>query len=112
MDETMKKAEVAKQKLFFEVRKSCFTVMCAAPSQDQGRRGSRRTQPADSKSCYQILFTALSIEGHYRVPSLVGHVLKRFDAFRMEVIEIRWGVPCDRAMPLSSAGNLSHLSLA
>ncbi len=35
-------------------------------------------------------FTALTIEGHNRVPSLVDHVLMMFDAFRMEVIEIRW----------------------
>jgi hypothetical protein len=38
-------------------------------------------------------FTAFSIEVHYRVPSLVNHVLTRFDAFRMEVIEIRWAGP-------------------
>jgi hypothetical protein len=58
--------------------------------------------------------TALSIEGHHRVPSLVGHGLMRFEAFRMEVIEIRWGggVPWDHAMSLSSAGNLSYLSFA
>jgi hypothetical protein len=37
--------------------------------------------------------TALCIEGHNRVPSLVNHVLMRFDAFRMEVIEIRWAGP-------------------
>ncbi len=38
-------------------------------------------------------FTALSLEGHHRVPSLVDHDLMRFDAFRMEVIEIRWAGP-------------------
>jgi hypothetical protein len=38
-------------------------------------------------------FTALSVEGHRRVPSLVSHALMRFDAFRMEVIEIRWAGP-------------------
>jgi hypothetical protein len=27
------------------------------------------------------------------MPSLVDHVLMRFDAFRMEVIEIRWAGP-------------------
>ena len=35
-------------------------------------------------------FTALTIEGHDRVPSLVDYALMRFDAFRMEVIEIGW----------------------
>jgi hypothetical protein len=38
-------------------------------------------------------FTALTIEGHNRVPSLVDYALMRFDAFRMEVIEIRWAGP-------------------
>ncbi len=31
-------------------------------------------------------FTALTIEGHTRVPSLVDYALMRFNAFRMEVI--------------------------
>jgi hypothetical protein len=34
-------------------------------------------------------FTALTIEGHNRVLSLVDYALMRFDVFRMEVIEIR-----------------------
>ncbi len=38
-------------------------------------------------------FTALCIEGHYRVQYLVDYALMRFDAFRMEVIEIRWAGP-------------------
>jgi hypothetical protein len=38
-------------------------------------------------------FTALTIEGHNGVPSLVDYALMRFDAFRMEVIEIRWAGP-------------------
>jgi hypothetical protein len=75
----------------------------------QGRR--RRKQPADSKNCNNILFYFLCIEGHNRVPSLVNHVLMRYDAFRIEVIEIRWRVPWDHAMPLSNAGTLSYLNL-
>ncbi len=38
-------------------------------------------------------FTALCIEEHYRVPFLVDYALMRFDAFRMEVIELRWAGP-------------------
>ncbi len=45
------------------------------------------------------------------MPSLVNHVLMRYDAFRIEVIEIRWRVPWDHAMPLSNAGTLSYLNL-
>ncbi len=57
-------------------------LFCLAPRKEQGCQGrSRRKQPA------------LCIEGHNRVPSLVNHVLMRFDAFRMEVIEIRWAGP-------------------
>ncbi len=39
------------------------------------------------------IFTALCIEGHNRVPSLVNYVSMRFHAFRMEVIDIRWACP-------------------
>ena len=45
------------------------------------------------KTVIIYFFTALCIEGHNRVPPLVNHVLMRFDAFRMEVIEIRWAGP-------------------
>ncbi len=38
-------------------------------------------------------FTVLTTEGHNRVPSLIDYALMRFDAFRMEVIEIRWAGP-------------------
>jgi hypothetical protein len=71
-------------------------LFCSAPRKEQGCQGrSRRKQPADSKNCNNIpyFFTALCIEGHYRVPSLVNHVLMRLDAFRIEVIEIRWAGP-------------------
>jgi hypothetical protein len=50
------------------------------------------------QGCIKIViiyfFTALCIEGHCRVPSLVNYALMRFDAFRMEVIEK------ERASPL------------
>jgi hypothetical protein len=55
---------------------------------EQGCQGrSRRRQTADSKNCNDMLFAAMSIEGHYRVPSLVVHVLMRFDAFGLEVMK-------------------------
>jgi len=69
-------------------------LFCLAPTK------SRDAKAAAKKNSLQIVkiviiyfFTALCIEGHNRVPSLVNHVLMRFDAFRMEVIEIRWAGP-------------------
>jgi hypothetical protein len=38
-------------------------------------------------------FTAFTIEGHNRVPSLVDYALMRLNAFTMEEIEIRWAGP-------------------
>ncbi len=59
-------------------------------------RDAKAAAEEDSLQIVKIViyfFTALCIEGHNRVPSLVNHVLMRFDAFRMEVIEIRWAGP-------------------
>jgi hypothetical protein len=52
-----------------------------------------KTKDAKAATADRYFFTALSIDGHDRVPSLVDHILMRFDAFRMEVIEIRWAGP-------------------
>jgi hypothetical protein len=56
-------------------------------------RPQQKKTPAYSKNCDDYFFTALTIEGHNRVPSLIDYALMRFDAFRMEVIEIRWAGP-------------------
>ncbi len=57
-------------------------------------RDVKATAGEDSLQIVKIViiyfFTALTIEGHNRVSSLVDHVLMMFDAFRMEVIEIKW----------------------
>jgi hypothetical protein len=71
-------------------------LFCSAPCK-QGCQGcSRRRQPAAVQKVKIVMiyfFTALTIDGHNRVPSLVDYALMRFDAFRMEVIEIRWAGP-------------------
>ncbi len=57
-------------------------------------RDAKAAAEEDSLQIVKIVmiyfFYCLFHRGHYRVPSLVDHVLMRFDAFRMEVIEIRW----------------------
>jgi hypothetical protein len=61
---------------------------------------SRDAKAAEEENSLQIVkivmiyfFTALSIEGHNSVPSLIDYDLMRFNTFRMEVIEIRWAGP-------------------
>ncbi len=60
-------------------------------------RDAKAVAEEDSLQIVKIVmiyfFTALTIEGHNRVPSLIDYALMRFDAFRMEVIEIRWAGP-------------------
>jgi hypothetical protein len=48
-------------------------LFCAAPHKQGCQGRSWRRQPADSKNCNDILFTALTIEGHNRVPSLIDY---------------------------------------
>jgi hypothetical protein len=60
-------------------------------------RDAKAAAEEDSLQIVKIVMiyfcTALTIEGHNRVPSLVDYALMRFDAFRKEVIEIRWAGP-------------------
>ena len=70
-------------------------MICSA--QLLANRDAKAAAEEDSLQIVKIVmisfFTALTIEGHNRVLSLVDYVLMRFDAFRMEVIEIRWAGP-------------------
>jgi hypothetical protein len=70
---------------------------CGLSSSSARPKMARQQQkkPVNIKIVMKYFFTALSIEGHQRVPSLVGHVLilMRFNAFRMDAIEIRLAGP-------------------
>jgi hypothetical protein len=70
-------------------------MICSA--QLLANRDAKASAEEDSLQKVKIVmisfFTALTIEGHNRVASLLDYALMRFDAVRMEVIEIRWVGP-------------------
>ncbi len=72
-------------------------MICSVPLHAKSRDAKAAAVEENSLQIVKIVmiyfFTALTIKGHNRVPSLVDYALMRFDAFRMEVIEIRWAGP-------------------